>query len=121
VFGTDAQGFAALDTAGAIQFNFYPADGSPSFVITSPSVPSGNSYITTLSNLLKSSSSTPQTFQGYIIAVASFTHAHGTAFVYGGIPTERLTSATDVLVISNPLGSPRGAFAPLNGVEAVGK
>jgi hypothetical protein len=121
VFGTDAQGFAALDTAGTINFNFYPADGSPSFAITTASVPSGNSYITTLSNLLKSSSSTPQTFQGYIIAIANFTHAHGTAFVYGGIPTERLTSATDVLVISNPLAAPRNAYAPLVGVEAVGK
>jgi hypothetical protein len=121
VFGTDAQGFAALDTAGTITFNFYPADGSASFAITTPSVPSGNSYITTLSNLLKSQTSTPQVFQGYILAVANFTHAHGMAFVYGGLPTERLTSATDVLVISNPLASPRGAVGGLIGVEATGK
>jgi hypothetical protein len=121
VFGTDAQGFAALDTAGTIQFNFYPADGSASFSITTPSVPSGNSYITTLSNLLKTQTSTPQTFQGYILAVANFTHAHGMAFVYGGLPTERLTSATDVLVISNPLAAPRNAYAPLVGVEATSK
>lgn len=128
VFGTDAQGFAALDTAGSLTFNFYPGDGSPSFAITpttgfnlaSGVVPSGSSFIGTLSSILKAGNNTAP-FQGYIIAVANFTHAHGTAYVYGGGATDRLTSATNVLVISNPLASPRGAFAPLVGVEAVGQ
>ena len=128
VFGTDAQGFAAPDTAGSITFNFFPGDGSASFTITpttgfnlvSGAVPAGNSFIGTLSSILKAGNNTAP-FQGYVIAVTNFTHAHGTAYVYGGGATDRLTSATDVLVITNPLASSRAAFGPLVGVEITGK
>lgn len=119
VFGTDAQG-AAPDTSGSVSFNFYPADGSAPFTITPTTgfnlvngvVPSGNSFIGTLSSILKAGNNTAP-FQGYIIVVANFTHAHGTAYVYGGDAASRLTAAADVLVISNPLGAAtgRGAFA----------
>jgi len=120
VFGTDAQG-AAPDSTGPITFNFYPADGSTIAPITptagfnlnsSGQVPAGNSFVGNLSSILKAGGSTAP-FQGYIIIVANFTHAHGTAYVYGGGATDRLTAATDVLVISNPIGAAtgRGAFA----------
>ena len=120
VFGTDAQG-AAPDSTGPITFNFYPADGSTIAPITptagfnlnsSGQVPSGNSFVGNLSSILKAGGNTSP-FQGYIIVVANFTHAHGTAYVYGGGATDRLTAATDVLVISNPIGvaTGRGAYA----------
>jgi len=129
VFGTDAQG-AAPDTGGALTFNFYPADGSPSFAVTPSTgfnlvggvVPSGNSFIGNLSSILRTANNTAA-FQGYVIIIANFTHAHGTAYVYGGGATDRLTSATEVLTITNPLtpGAGRGVFAPLQGVEQTGK
>jgi len=120
VFGTDLQG-AAPDSTGPITFNFYPADGSTIAPITptagfnlnaSGQVPAGNSFIGNVSSILKAGGVTSP-FQGYIIVVANFTHAHGTAYVYGGGATDRLTSATDVLVISNPIGAAtgRGAYA----------
>jgi hypothetical protein len=109
VFGTDTQG-AAPDTSGNITFNFYPADGSASFSVTpttgfnlvSGAIPSGNSFIGTLSSILRVNNITAP-FQGYIIAQVNFSHAHATAYVYGGSAADRLTSATDVLVIANPL------------------
>lgn len=125
VFGTDAQG-AAPDSSGSITFHFFPGDGSASYTITPTSgfnmtggqVPSGNSFIGTLSSILQSGSRTAP-FQGYIIAIANFTHAHGVAYVYGGGATDRLTSATPVHVIPNPLGQGRGALlGTLAGVEA---
>lgn len=127
VFGTDAQG-AAPDTSGSVSFNFFPGDGSANFTITPTTgfnlvngqIPAGNSFIGTLSAILKSANNTSP-FQGYIIAVTNFTHAHGTAYVYGGGAADRLTSATDVLVISNPLGVARSAFGPLTGVEPTAK
>jgi len=129
VFGTDTQG-AAPDTAGNLTFNFYPGDGSASFAITPTTgfnmvggvVPSGNSFIGTLSSILKAGNNTSP-FQGYVIITANFTHAHGTAYVYGGGATDRLTSATEVLTITNPLtpGLGRGVFGPLTGVEQTGK
>jgi len=129
VFGTDVQG-AAPDTAGTLVFNFYPADGSASFTITPTTgfnmvggvVPSGNSFVGNLSSILKAGNNTAP-FQGYIIILANFTHAHGTAYVYGGGATDRLTSATEVLSITNPLtpGLGRGVFGPLTGVEQTGK
>jgi hypothetical protein len=125
VFGTEAQG-AAADTSGSITFNFYPGDGSAAFAITPTTgfnlvggvVPSGNSFIGTLSNILKSGNNTAP-FQGYVLAVSNFTHAHGTAYVYGGTAADRLTSATDVLVIANPLASARDAYGPTVTIPAV--
>jgi hypothetical protein len=107
-FGTDPG--AAVDTAGNLTFSFYPADGSAPFNITPTSgfntvagvLPAGRSFIANFSDLLKLIPTPPVQFTGYVIVTANFTHAHGSSFVYGGIATERITSATDVLVLGNP-------------------
>lgn len=124
VFGTDAQG-AAPDSTGSITFNLYPADGSTMAPITptagfnlnaSGQIPAGNSFVGNLSSVLKAGGVTGP-FQGYIIIVANFTHAHGVAYVYGGGATDRLTAAADVLVIANPIGAAtgRGAYNTTQG------
>jgi len=107
-FGTDAQG-AATDTAGNLSFYFFPADGSASFTVTPSTgfglangvLASGSSFIGNFSDILKAGSVTGN-FSGYVFVVANFTHAHGSAFVYGGSAAERITSAQDVLVLGNP-------------------
>ena len=131
MFGTDVQG-AAVDTSGSLTLNFFPGDGSANFSITPSSgfnlvngaVPSGSSFIGTLSSILKTANNTSP-FQGYIIVVTNFTHAHGTAYVYGGGTdpkvNDRLTSATDVLVISNPLTASRNTFGVIPGAEVTTK
>jgi hypothetical protein len=124
VFGTDLQG-AAPDSTGSLTFNLYPADGSTMAPITpnagfnlnaSGQLPAGNSFVGNLSSVLKAGGVTGP-FQGYIIIVANFTHAHGVAYVYGGGATDRLTAAADVLVIANPIGAAtgRGAYNTTQG------
>jgi hypothetical protein len=108
-FGTDAQG-AATDSSGTVAFYFYPSDGSPSFTITPASgcgltngvIPAGGLFLCNFSDILKAGNNTGS-FQGYVFIQANFSHAHGSAFIYGGGAADRLTSATDVLVISDPI------------------
>jgi hypothetical protein len=128
MFGTDVQG-AALDTGGSLTLNFFPGDGSPNFSITPSSgfnlvngaVPSGNSFIGTLSSILRSANITTP-FQGYIFVVTNFSHAHGVAYVYGGTTGgDRITSATDVLVLSNPLNTSRNNLGILPAAEITTK
>lgn len=107
-FGTDAQG-AAVDTSGNVSFNFYPNDGSASFTITPTTgfglsngvIPAGGMFLGNFSDILKAGNVTGS-FSGYVFITANFSHAHGSAFVYGGGAGDRLTSAQDVLVISDP-------------------
>jgi hypothetical protein len=95
--------------AGTITFSFFPNDGNVAnrFSFTTPSIAAGASYVANVSDILKAAGRTG-TFSGYIIGVANFTNGHGTAFVYGGSATGRLTSATEMLVIPSPILNARG-------------
>jgi hypothetical protein len=107
-FGTDAQG-AAVDTSGNVAFHFYPMDGSAGFSITPTTgfglangvIPAGGTFLGNFSDILKAGNQSGS-FSGYVFIQANFSHAHGSAFVYGGGAADRLTSAQDVLVISDP-------------------
>jgi hypothetical protein len=108
-FGTDAQG-AATDSSGNVALYFYPGDGSASFTITPSTgcglqngvVPAGGLFLCNFSDILKAGNQTGA-FSGYVFIQANFSHAHGSAFIYGGGAADRLVSATDVLVISDPI------------------
>jgi hypothetical protein len=98
-FGTGS----ATDQAGTITFTFFPSNGGASFSVPTASVPAGGSFIGLVSDLMKSA--TPPvtgSFSGYAFAVANFTNGHGQAFVFGGTAANRLTSASDVLVLVSP-------------------
>jgi len=82
-------GGAAVAQAGTITFYFFPATGTnpTSYVTSSTSpnntmldssgrVPAGGTYKILLSQLLAAVGG-PETFDGYVIAVCNFTHAHG--------------------------------------------
>jgi hypothetical protein len=99
----------AVAQAGTITFTFFPSSGTAAdrFSITTASVLAGGSYIANVSEILRAGGRTTS-FTGYIIVVANFTNAHGTAFVYGGnAANSRITSKTDLLVIPSPLVAPR--------------
>jgi hypothetical protein len=104
--------------AGTITFHFFPSSGTAAdrFSVTTASVASGASYVANVSEILRGAGRTAS-FIGYIIGVANFTNGHGMAFLYGGTAAGRITSATDVLVISSPVNSARSAFGPPIGVE----
>jgi hypothetical protein len=107
----------AVPQAGTITFTFFPSDGTAAnrFSVTTASVVSGASYIANVSEILRAGGRT-SSFVGYIIAVANFTNAHGTAFIYGGSTAgSRLTSATDLLVIPSPVAASRSS---VGGVDA---
>jgi len=109
-FGTDAQG-AAPDSTGGLTFVFFPADSTQaSFTITPTTgfglqggvLPPGASFIGNFSDILKAGNVTTA-FSGYVFIIANFTHAHGTAFVYGGSAADRITSAQELLTIGTPI------------------
>jgi hypothetical protein len=93
---------------GTITFNFFPNSGTAAdrFSFTTASVAAGASYVALVSDIMKAAGRTTA-FSGYILAVANFTNAHGSAFVFGGVANNRLTSATDILVIPSPVTNPR--------------
>lgn len=101
-------GGGASPQPGTITFNFFPNSGTAAdrFSFTTAPIAAGASYVANVSQLLSAAGRTTA-FSGYIIAVANFTNAHGTAFVYGGVASNRLTSATEVLVIPSPVTTPR--------------
>lgn len=113
IFGANG----ASPQPGTITFNFFPEDGAAAgrFSFTTPSIPAGASYVVNVSEILKAAGRTAA-FSGYIIAVANFTNAHGAAFVYGGVAANRLTSATEVLVIPSPVTNPRTATGGIGAV-----
>jgi hypothetical protein len=107
-FGDDG----ATQLQGVLTFYFFPTTGDP-FTVTPAQMagacgvnaagvlPSGRTFVCNTSEILREGGRTAG-FTGYIFIVADFTHAHGSAFIYGGTPNERFTSATDVLVIDPP-------------------
>jgi hypothetical protein len=117
----------AVQQTGPITFHFFPNTGStfsyttsatsPGVGLTSGSVPAGRTYSVLLSELLAAASG-PAEFQGYIIAIASFTNAHGQAFItdFAGF-----TSATEVLILPPPQAgySRTLGIAPFIGIEAL--
>jgi hypothetical protein len=102
----------AFAQEGTITFYFFPTTGDP-FTITpeqlagscgldaAGELASGRTFLCNTSEILREGGRTTA-FTGYIFIVANFTNGHGTAFIYGGTPQERFTSATDVLVINPP-------------------
>jgi hypothetical protein len=119
----------ASDSAGSVTFNFFPADGGATFAITPTTgfnlsggvVPAGGSFIGLVSDILKAGN-VSTSFTGYIIVVANFTHAHGSAFVFGGVgASDRITSAQAVLVINNPSFSARNLFGAVLNAETTGR
>jgi hypothetical protein len=107
-FGDDG----ATPLNGPLTFYFFPTTGDP-FTVTPAQMAgtcglngggvlvSGRTFVCNTSEILREGGRTAA-FTGYMFIVADFTHAHGTAFIYGGTPQERFTSATDVLVIDPP-------------------
>jgi hypothetical protein len=125
VFGTGE----ASDSSGALTFYFFPADGSASFTVTPTTgfnltggvIPAGGSFIGLVSDIMKAGSVT-SSFTGYIFIVANFTHAHASAFVFGGVgASDRITSAQEVLVINNPSFSARNLFGVVLNAETTGR
>jgi hypothetical protein len=116
-FENDEEGGGALEQAGAITFHFFPNSGDP-FIVTpaqlagacgldaSGVLAAGRTFICNTSEILREGGQTTA-FTGYLFIIADFTHAHGTAFIYGGTPQERFTSATDILNIEPPAVQPR--------------
>jgi hypothetical protein len=116
-FENTDDGGGALEQEGAITFYFFPNTGDP-FTVTpaqlggscglsgSGTLPAGRTFICNTSEILREGGQTTA-FTGYLFIVADFTNAHGTAFIYGGTPQERFTSATDVLNILPPAVQPR--------------
>jgi hypothetical protein len=107
----------AFGQDGTITFYFFPTTGD-TFTVTPAQLagscgldadgelPTGRTFICNTSEILREGGRTTA-FTGYVFIVANFTHGHGTAFIYGGTPQERFTSATDVLVINAPSVVPR--------------
>jgi hypothetical protein len=126
LFPTPSEG-GATSSSGNITFTFFPADGSASFSVTPTSgfglvngvIPSGGSFIANLSEVMRAGNQTGN-FSGYVIATANFTHAHGTAFVYGGnVVTNRIATNQAWLVIGNPGFQPRDLLGTLPNAELV--
>lgn len=125
VFGANE----ASDSSGNITFHFFPADGSAAFSVTPTTgfnltggvIPAGGSFIGLISDILKAGS-VSSSFTGYVIIIANFTHAHGSAFVFGGVgASDRITSAQEVLVINNPSFSARNLFGAVLNAETTGR
>jgi hypothetical protein len=125
VFGANE----ASDSAGNITFYFFPADGGASFSVTPTTgfnlsggvIPAGGSFIGLVSDILKAGN-VSTSFTGYMFIIANFTHAHGSAFVFGGVgASDRITSAQDVLVINNPAFSARNLFGATLNAETTGR
>ncbi len=105
----------ATGTSGAITYHFYPRGGGASFSYAttagSPGVgleadgtlASGGSHTVLLSELITAASQTGP-FTGYVIAVCSFTHAHGEGFVLDG-PV--IAQTLNGLIIPSPGSSSR--------------
>jgi hypothetical protein len=102
----------ALEQDGTLTFYFFPTTGDP-FTVTPAQMAGacgvngggvlarGRTFVCNTSEILREGGRTAA-FTGYMFIVAGFTQGHGTAFIYGGTPQERFTSATDVLVIRPP-------------------
>jgi hypothetical protein len=114
-FGTGA----ATDSEGNVTFYLFPADGSAPTKITPATgcglvggvIKAGGSFICNLSTIMQAA--TPAmtgSFTGLVYVVANFSHAHGSAFVYGGGSADRLVSGTPIFVISNPSAVSRDTF-----------
>jgi hypothetical protein len=113
---TDDEG-GAFEQSGGVTFYFHPNTGDP-FTVTpaqlagscgtnaAGAVEAGRTFLCNVSEILREGGQTAA-FTGYLFIVADFTNAHGTAFIYGGTPQERFTSATDILVIRPPAVFPR--------------
>jgi hypothetical protein len=132
-FLTPAEG-GATARSGNVSFTFFPSDGSASFTITptsgfglttvaancvttTPCIPSDGSFVASVSEILRAGGNTGG-FSGYIIVTANFTHAHGSAFLYGGaLAGNRITSYVPVLVIGNPGFQPRDGVGTLPNAE----
>jgi hypothetical protein len=118
----------ATDSAGNVSFYLFPSDGSPSTTITPATgcglvggvIPAGGSFVCNLSTIMQAATP-PMTgsFTGFVFAVANFSHAHGSAFVYGGGAADRLVSNTPIHVISNPLAVGRDSFGLIPSSEVV--
>jgi hypothetical protein len=110
--GDDPDEGGALEQDGTLTFYFFPTTGDP-FTVTPAQIAGacgangggvlarGRTFVCNTSEILREGGRTAA-FTGYMFIVAGFTQGHGTAFIYGGTPQERFTSATDVLVIRPP-------------------
>jgi hypothetical protein len=79
--GTAGMGFkGAVKQSGPITFYFYPQSGATIAPYTTATLASGGTYAILLSQLLEAAGADPL-FTGYIVAVCSFTNAHGQYFV----------------------------------------
>jgi hypothetical protein len=120
----------ATDSAGNVTFYLFPADGSASTTITPATgcglvggvIAAGGSFICNLSTIMQAATP-PMTgsFTGLVYIVANFSHAHGSAFVYGGGAADRLVSGTPIFTISNPLTVGRDTFGAVPTVEVTGQ
>jgi hypothetical protein len=119
---------AATDSEGNVTFYLFPADGSAPTTITPATgcglvggvIKPGGSFICNLSTIMQAA--TPAmtgSFTGLVYIVANFSHAHGSAFVYGGGSADRLVSGTPIFVISNPSAVDRDTFGVLPTSEVV--
>jgi len=100
----------AFGQDGTATFYFFPTTGDP-FTVTPAQlagscgtnsdgeIVTGRTFLCNVSEILREGARTTA-FTGYIFVVANFTNGHGTAFIYGGTPQERFTSATNMLVIA---------------------
>ena len=119
---------AATDSEGNVTFYLFPADGSAPTKITPASgcglaggvIKAGGSFVCNLSQVMQAATP-PMTgsFTGMVYIVANFSHAHGSAFVYGGGAADRLVSGTPIFVISNPSAVARDTFGVLPTSEVV--
>jgi hypothetical protein len=110
--GDDPDEGGALEQDGTLTFYFFPTSGDP-FTVTPAQIAGtcgangggvlarGRTFVCNTSEILREGGRTAA-FTGYVFVVAGFTNGHGTAFIYGGTPQERFTSATDILVINPP-------------------
>ena len=120
---------AATDSEGNVTFYLFPADGSAPTKITPATgcglvggvIKAGASFVCNLSQVMQAATP-PMTgsFTGMVYIVANFSHAHGSAFVYGGGAADRLVSGTPIFVISNPSAVDRDTFGVLPTSEIVG-
>ena len=98
-------GLGATPQAGTCSLNFY-GNGAPTpNNVTTPNVPSGTVYTTTLSSVAAG-------FQGYVIAQCQFQYAHSFVFVTNGVgPNGGLSQGylAGIILDTNQVGRPAGA------------
>ena len=98
-------GLGATPQAGTCSLNFY-GNGAPTpNNVTTPNVPSGTVYTTTLSSVAAG-------FQGYVIAQCQFQYAHAFVFVTNGVgPNGGLSQGylAGIILDTNQVGRPAGA------------